>query len=347
MRGAYLRQRVGVIVSVGVLLLLNVPSPSVIQAENLSGRSVTVSDTLPSAIASHQFTFTIPSYSDLGSIKFEYCDNTPHPNSYCTVPVGFSVANASLEQQSGETGFDLDVINNHAMVLGRNPTAPTGATNSYTFNNIVNPSQEHKMVYVRITTYESGDASGPYTDDGAVIFSTVRNIAVNGYVPPYLTFCVGVTVEINCANATGSLLDFGELSGARTKALTSQYSGSTNDPGGFTTGVMGVTMTSGNNTIPALTTPSVARPGTGQFGMNLRANSSPGIGSEREGPGTSAAIGPVNVPNQFYFGNQIISGSPQSTDYNRFTVSYIVNVGASQRPGIYSTTLTYVAVAAF
>lgn len=341
----FLRARYWLMAVIVICAIL--PARAHVDAAALTNKSVTLSDSTQSAVVSSIFRFTLPSYADIGSIEFEYCDNTPFPGTACTAPAGLSVAGAELSAQTGETGFMLDTPTANKLVISRPSVAGTTIPVSYTFDNIINPSEPNLPVYVRISTFTSENAAGARGDTGAVVFSTSRNITVSGYVPPYLIFCVGVTVETNCSSSSGNLLNFGELNTGQTRALTSQYSGSTNDPGGYTTTLSGVTMTSGNNIIPPMTTQDVSRAGVGQFGMNLRANSSLGIGSDPSGPGSSAPATPFDAPNRYTFQNGIISGSSIATDYKKFTASYIVNVASRQRPGIYSTTLTYIATAAF
>lgn len=320
---------------------------NMVSAEKLSSRSVVIGNSTQNAVTSHVFNFAIPSYDTVGAILFEYCENTPFTRTTCVAPPGLNVSDAVLNAQSGETGFTLDAPTSNRLALSRSSSATVPGSVSYGFTNITNPSGANKPVYVRISTHAS-DITYPVIDEGAVAFSTAENIAVSGYVPPYLVFCVGVTVEINCSGATGNVLNFGDLSPREARSLTSQYSGSTNDPGGYTTATQSGTMTSGNNIIPAINGGSdVSRPGTGQFGLNLRANSSPANGRDPEGPGSSAPTNAVGTPNRYNFDNQIISRATTATDYKRFTATYIVNVPPSQRPGIYNTTVTYIAVAAF
>lgn len=314
----------------------------------LSTRSVTVDSATVNAVTAHTFRFTIPSYQQLGSIKFEYCENNPFVNTPCTAPTGLNVSGATLAVQTGETGFTLMAPSSpNMLILTRSAVAASGVPVMYRFQNIQNPDTAPKTVYVRISTYIATDATGSTTDEGSVIFAASRNISVNGYVPPYLTFCVGVTIAVNCSSAEGSQLDFGELSKNATRALKSEYSGASNDVSGFATTIYGGTMTSGNNVIEPIASPSPSLPGTSQFGANVRANSNPGIGSEPQGPGTSTAAAQYGGQNQFFFGSQVISSSPISTDFKKFTVSYIVNIPANQRPGVYVTTITYIASASF
>lgn len=314
----------------------------------LTSRSVIIGNSAPSATTTHNFGFTLSSVSIVGSIELEYCSNSPITGDSCTAPAGFSTTSAVLQSQTGETGFIINPASSaNRIVLSRPPTPAAAIPVTYNFSNITNQNAPNSTVYVRIATYASNDATGPRTDEGAVAFATVSNISVAGYVPPYLTFCTGVTVALNCSSTNGSFLNFGELSSSQARYLSSQFSVATNDPGGYSTTVNGPTMTSGNNLISSLSTPRSSQPGTSQFGMNLRANSNPPVGSDPSGVGTGAISGGFNNPNQFYFNNQVVAQSTSSSDFNAFTVSYLVNINRGQRPGVYSTTLTYIASAAF
>jgi hypothetical protein len=318
-------------------------------ADTILNRSVRIGNSRANANTFQEFTFTLPTAGNIGSIEFEYCADTPFTDTACFAPVGLDVSGATLASQSGLTGFSVHPsTTTNKVVLTRTPGANLAfQAVLYRLNNMVNPSAD-AQTYVRISTYASDDASGAYTDDGAVLFATVPGVSVEGYVPPYLTFCTGLTVAINCSSTEGNSINLGELSKNSANYSSSQYAGATNDPGGFTTSVAGTTMTSGTNTIPALSAQAPSRPGTSQFGINLRANTNPPIGKNRAGGGDSAALAGYNTPNLFKFTpNQIISRSTLSTDFNRFTVSYLVNASQNQKSGIYSTTLTYIAVAAF
>lgn len=317
-------------------------------AAPLTSKSVTIGTSAPSASTNHTFRFTLASVSDVGSIEFEYCSNSPFVGTACTAPAGFSAASAALASQTGETGFVISPGSTaNRIVLSRVPVATSAIPVRYSFNNVVNHDTPNSTVYVRVATFASADGTGPRTDEGAVAYSTASAIAVAGYVPPYITFCVGVTVALNCSSSSGVFLNFGELVTSQPRFLSSQFSVATNDPGGYATFVAGPTMTSGNNTIAALDPPGTSQAGISQFGINLKANSNPAVGAEPTGVGSGAIAAGYNTSNQFFFKNQVIAASPVSTEFNAFTVSYLVNVSSAQRPGVYSTTLTYIAVAAF
>jgi hypothetical protein len=331
-----------------IIILGSVIYPKTAQADPLTTKSVTVGSSLPGANTTHRFIFTLANVSPVGSIEFEYCINTPFVGTPCTPPTGFTASAASLQSQTGETGFSIHPnTTSNRIVLSRLPVATSAVPVTYNFDNIVNQSTTNSTSFVRIASFASDDGTGPRTDEGAVAYSTSSALSVEGYVPPYIIFCVGVTVNLNCTNTNGTLLSFGELTPLQPRFLSSQFSVATNDPGGYATFVSGPTMTSGNNIIPALESPRQSQSGSSQFGMNLRANSNPAVGSNPQGVGSGAIATGFNTPNQFFFRNQLVASSTISSDFNAFTVSYIVNIAREQQPGIYSTTLTYIASAAF
>lgn len=336
-------------VAMALLIILPIiPLSQKVHASPLSSRSVTIGSSVPDAVNRHTFDFTLANVSAVGSIEFEYCSNSPFVGTACTAPAGFSASSATLSSQTGEVGFIIDPTSTaNRIVISRPPLGVSAIPVQYAFDNIVNQSAPNSTVYVRVATFATTNGTGSRTDEGAVAYATSSGISVAGYVPPYLTFCVGVTVSLNCSSSTGVFLNFGELRTNQSRFLTSQFSVATNDPGGYTTFVAGPTMTSGNNTIPALDPPTSSQAGNSQFGLNLRANTNPSVGAEPTGVGSGAISGGYNTINQFFFKNQVIAASPISSDFNAFTVSYIVNVNGSQQPGIYSTTLTYIATAAF
>jgi len=328
--------------------LLNFPGQTF--ADFITNRSITLSSALPSVQANHAFQMTIPTTANLGSIVFEYCSNSPITVYPCVAPSGMDATAAILAAQAGNTGFSIDNINSTAnkLVLTRTVSSGIITPSAYQFNNITNPSTPGQTVFVRIYSYSSTDGSGAYNDRGAVAFSIQSVFNIGAYVPPFLKLCVGISVAPNCSSQTGDSIDLGTLSENSARSGVSQFSTATNDPSGYVIYALGTTMTSGNNIIPALNLPAASFPGTGQFGINLRANLIPSIGQEPVGVGTGAPTANYNIPNRYTFssGDSITSSSLPS-DYNRMTVSYIVNIPSKQPPGVYATTITYVATVQF
>jgi hypothetical protein len=335
------------VVMLSVMSLLNLFSQ--VEAADLINRRITVGTSQASTLTTHTFGFGITTSAAVGSIEFEYCDNSPIVGSPCSVPIGLNVNAATITSQTGETGFAVHpATNGNRILLSRAPSATTPQTVSYRFANVMNPSDAQQTVFVRVSTYASNDGSGLRGDAGAVVFSTARNLTTTGYVPPYLTFCVGLTVAANCSTTEGNFIDFGELLRTNAATGTSQFAGATNDVTGYSVAVYGNTLTSGNNVIPPLASGGASVVGTSQYGLNLRQNSAPSVGQNPGGIGTTTVQPGYGTPNNFRFvPGETIASSPLPTNFNKFTVSYLINVSAAQKPGVYAATMTYIATASF
>ncbi|HIA91977.1 TPA: hypothetical protein EYO12_02565 [Candidatus Saccharibacteria bacterium] len=356
--------------SIGItaLLISSVPFPYFakhVTAADIGDRSIELSSSTPSQLAvNHDYTFDLELGGNVGSIEFEYCSNSPIPSEPCTAPSGIDVTNASIDDQSGEADqpiADSFVVhpstyngtytdNNYIVVNRVAAQNTTVATTSFDFGNLINPDTAGSH-YVRIRTYDSTDGriTGNVVDQGGLAFALNTRFNIQAYVPPFLTFCVGTTILANdCGTATGFQLSFGELSSNTTKTGTSKFLAYTNAEFGYAVSVLGTTMTSGNNTITNMASPTASQTGTKQFGLNLRANTQPVVGLEPAGPGTATVASNYNTPNVYKFiSGDTVAVSPIPSDRKTFTASYIVNIPENQPKGIYSTTLTYVATATF
>ena len=201
--------------------------------------------------------------------------------------------------------------------------------------------------YIRITTHASNDATGPNIDSGGMAYSLSSKISLSTEVEPYLLMCSAVTIQsTDCATASGTKLDFGTFSSDTSSSLNSQIVAASNSPTGIAISVLGSSLTSGNSTIDRLTSPTINREGRSQFGLNLRDNSDPNIGSDPTGTITPSAS--YNLPNRYMFtSGSVIASSSTFTDLSKLTISYVVNVDEDQEPGIYTSTLTYIGLATF
>ena len=339
-----------------VLLLSAVPVfdiQEVSAAPGLPNRSLTLETSEISEAGAYTFQFDITSAANLGSIQFEFCSNNPLPFEPCTPPTGFDISTAvfGAGDQTGETGFTIDggATTANDLLIVRGAAAPaTPQTVSYTFDPTTNPDTVGSY-FVRLYTFSSIDGSGASVEEAGIAFAVEEDFTVTAFVPPFLEFCVAINIpNPDCLTATGSFADLGELSETNTRAATSQFATATNGVGGVAVSVLGTTMTSGVNVIPGMSTRAASSTGTSQFGLNLRDNATPNVGIDSIGLGTIVPTGDYNVPNQFTFRDgDTIAVSGISTNFNRLTASYIVNVNSSQAPGVYTTTLTYVATATF
>jgi hypothetical protein len=323
-------------------------SPRVYGAQ-LPFRSMQLSDDEASVSANYFLKFFSASPGTLGSIEIQFCSNSALIGDPCTPPVGFDDSAATLINQSGATGFSIsNASTTNELILTRTPSAASTGFVTYEFSGVTNPSSSGSY-YVRVQTFASNDVSGPATDFGSMAIDILNNIAISTEVPPYLIFCTGVTITgFNCANAEGDFIDFGELSFTKASSASSQMLIATNAQSGYGITVDGPTMASGTNIITGLTTGDVSRPGNGQFGFNLSANSTPSGGSDPSGLGTGTPTPAYDQPNIFQLNSgDLIAASPVPDNLRKFTADYIVNVPPAQAPGIYVTTLTYIALATF
>lgn len=336
---------------VALMLLVLLVLPFLISgttAQELPNRSLQLLNPVPSATTTYNFNFDIGTAGPLGSIKFEFCQNSPVVGDTCDAPNGLTTASASLIAQSGETGFTL-VPGSPAnrILITRVPSAASQHSVSYSFNNVKNTTITGST-YVRITTYASIDASGSTTDEGGIAYAIINALNVSAEVPPYLDFCVGISIpSFNCGSASGQYIDLGELKPTVTASGISQFMAATNADSGYVVTLSGQTLTSGNNVIDAMSGAN-SKLGQSQFGINLVGNSSPNVGIDPAGPGVASPTSPYGLANKFAFNDgDHLAVSPSSDNYRRFTTSYVVNVSSNQQPGFYSATVTYICLATF
>lgn len=346
----WLSKRLPQIVIFGLLLITVLqlyPTPAF--SDRLGSRTLNVTNSVSGGVSNYKISFDISTVSTLGSMLIQFCTLSPNIDDPCIAPIGFSASGATLVDQTGQTGFSLSAGSTiNSFILGRTAAPDTVGPVSYSFNNVVNP-RDAGSYFVRIRTYASGTGSGNASDYGAIAFAINSDLTISAEVPPYLIFCTGVSIpDLQCTSAAGDYINFGELSAVRPILGTSQILSGSNAKSGYNVSLSGTTLTSGNNAITALAVADVSRPGTPQFGLNLRANASPNGGSEPNGPGGGSPIGSYNSPNFYSFnpGDVIITTS-KPDEMRRFTASYLVNVPKSQAPGVYVSTVTYICLGNF
>ncbi len=225
---------------------------------------------------------------------------------------------------TGSTGAQIIVkIGNHATVGGNGDTQ------------ITNPNTTgNKTIAI----------GGNFGDTGtiAVYIVTDDQINLSALVDPSIT----VTI-------TGNSVDFGTLSSSTVSTGTSEFAVGTNSASGYNVTIDGDTLThtNGIDVIDEIgNTAVVSNPGTEQFGINLRDNTSPNIGADPSG-GVGAVASGFNEVDKFKFytaGNpQIIANSATSSDLTTFTISFIANIAPQTDAGLYTTTLTIITTSLF
>ena len=374
-----------VVLGLGVITLLaglaiQVLLPSMSYANQITTRSLTLQagatdgGSKPGGVVNHLFAFTLPSVGNpnVGSIKFQYCTTAANSPSSpaCVMPTGLVTTSATMGTQTGATGFTLvNTTNGSPYITRTTASIPAGTAVTYQLLTVTNPTTTNYTFFVRITDYASTDTTGAVIDSGTVAASTAQPIILTGTMPESLVFCTGGSVGTtsgvpDCATATSGSVSFDRLfSPIDTAVTTSQMAASTNAGSGYIITVNGVTLTSGANTISAMTVAggTAGVRGTSQFGLNLKANtvatSTPAVGTEvaPAANGTNyrgEAVGGYSTVDKFKFiDNNTVAdsanGGAGGTDAQIFTVSYIVNVPGSQPAGTYTTTLTYICTPTF
>jgi trimeric autotransporter adhesin len=367
------RVRVGIGAVFGILLTLLLPLLSVntATAAQITNRSLTLQaggtdgGSKPGGVVNHFFSFEVGTTASVGSIQFEYCTLAVGT---CTTPTGLDTTSATMGTQAGATGFTLVNTTNGAPYITRTAASITATTPvNYQLVTITNPTAANLTFFVRISTFAATNATGSAIDTGNVAATTATQVILSGTMPESLIFCAGGTVSTtsgvpDCSTATSGAVTFNQLfSPTSTATTTSQMAASTNAGTGYVITVNGATMTSGSNTVTSMSTATTSVFGTGQFGMNLMANttasSSPAVGTAiaPAANGTDLkgqAITGYNTVDTFKFtsgdsvANSAVSGAGP-TNAQIYTASYIVNVPGSQPAGTYTTTLTYICTPTF
>ncbi len=331
----------------GLLIAIVVASsPLTATAAGLTSRTDLMGSSQAGAVTTHVMSATTATTASIGSIKFEFCTTA---TGACTTPTGLSTTAATLTGQSGATGFSLVNTTNGAPYITRTATSlPASTAVSYTLSNVTNPTTANQTFYIRITTYTGTDGSTGAVDNGTVAVSTAQPVQLTGVTPEILIFCVGTSITTDCTSVSGNSIDFGDFDPLATRFGTSMMQALTNAANGYTITVNGTTLASGANTIPALTTQTASNIGTSQFGLNLRANATPGVGVEPGGTGSGTYHANYGAANQYRFNaGDVVAQASAPTNANTFTSSYIVNIGGAQAAGVYTATMTYICTASF
>ena len=362
----------GITVLLAGLVAQAVPSTSV-SAQQITDRKLTLmagsggdGGSKPGGVVNHMFNFTLPTAgSTVGSLKFQYCTTAaPVPLGIdCNLPTGMDTTTAVLGSESGVTGFSIVAGSpNGTVILSRTASTISAGAVAYRLDNIMNPTTAQTF-FVRISTWSGTDGTGTMNDSGTVAAATSTQIHITGTMPESLVFCTGQTVGTtngvpDCTTVTTGEVAFDRLfSPTDTATATSQMAASTNAGSGYVITVNGPTLTSGSNTINAISTTDTSKYGISQFGMNLVTNTTPTVGTDIAplSNGTNYRGQPLTgygTADSFTFntgdsvansGNVVLGG----TDAQIYTASYIVNVPGSQPAGTYTTTLTYICTPTF
>lgn len=346
--------RVASFICMMAFLVASLPSTPAYAAQ-LTDRALTLSNSDGGGTSvTYTFTFTPAASTTIKSVNIDICDSasdTCSPSG-TGVPSGFTSTSASVGTisgiGSGGTWTGTFTTNGRLRVANNSNTgSPTNV--SIGFTGITNPTADNTTFWARVTTY-SDNSWSTAIDSGTVAASTAAQITVSASVDETLTFCTGTSgiTSSSCASATGTSVSLGTLTTSSTGTGTSQIGVSTNADSGYSITVNGTTLTSGSNTLTALSAQTASSQGSSQFGINLKDNATPNIGSDPAGSGSATPTADYGTADQFKFVTaDDVASAASADDFRLFTVSYIANISGSTPPGTYTTTLTYIATATF
>ena len=248
-----------------------------------------------------------------------------------------------------------------ATVTGAINIAFGGGASDY----ITNPTNDNEDFFVRISTYSAANFTGA-VDSGTVASSTAQQIDITAKVQEVLNFSVGSTVtapSTTCApfsdNGALNLGDSdGVLSFTQAYDAHSYFRLSTNAINGSRVYYSGDTLKSGSNSIAAAGTSAVASDvGASQFGLAIDdSDTQSGSGHSftgltatspyNNGDGTITDGGTAEVA--FSTASTTapveIASASSTVTCDTGSVRYLGNISTTVPPGIYTTTITYIAV---
>ena len=259
----------------------------------------------------------------------------------------------------------------------------SATTADFTINNVQNPTSAVGTFYARIYTYTATagatgytaaapDTGGAHTDDGGVALSTANQVTVTAKVQETLLFCVftsNLTTGVSCPGTVSGVI-LGDSNGVLS-STTTNYLSNTNvttplyaQLGLASNAVSGVivkakstgTLTSGANTIAAtnggngVCLADVATAGTEQFGFNVTAGSG-GTGAQTADAGYACGAGShsfdtTNLTSTY--GDPVLSTAGPSTEpTTEALVQFMGKASTTTKPGVYSTTMTFIATGSY
>lgn len=342
-----------------------------VYAGTVAYRSITMSSSLPSTTgAEYTVQYTPASGTSIEGIIVDFCSNSPIVGATCTAPTGFSVGAATVTSYSTSmgTGWTTSAESTSTLELS-NTTAQTQSVStpdSFILTTATNPSATGSF-YARITTYAatpptatstpaySATAPGTYTDEGGVALSTTSVIDISATVQETLGFCVypgtsGATCGTSPSFTMGhSVNGVTIIDSAAVYTNPVDFSISTNADHGAAVNLEGGTLTSGSNTIPAMTAAGTITPGTADFGLYLSTLGTNVTATAPYGTTTSAYYldaGTAGTGTQNTFG-QTIANLSGPVNASVSTITYGVTASNTTPAGIYTATHQLIATATF
>lgn len=146
---------------------------------------------------------------------------------------------------------------------------------------------------------------------------------------------------LSFAVSGGTSINFGNLSTTATVTGTSTFNVIDYTSYGYIVQISGTPPTNGSHTFAAMSG-GASTIGTEQFGINLKANTTPSVGTNPSGGLGVAATGYSTQNSYKYNSGDTIASAPKSSGQTNFTISYIVNASTTTPTGTYTGPLTLI-----
>ena len=192
-----------------------------------------------------------------------------------------------------------------------------------------------------LTPYQASNGGGV---DVFVTQLADSPLIITGTANPSLTFIIGSTT-----------CNLGHFSATQTKSCTHTIAAASNATGGYVISyIPTTTLTSGANTITAMSSQTGSVVGSEQFGLNLKANTAAGsftatdFGADPSG-GSGTVMSGYQTANLFKFetAGADIAQTTGPSNLTTFTASFIANITTVSEAGTYTTPVTYNIVASY
>jgi hypothetical protein len=149
-------------------------------------------------------------------------------------------------------------------------------------------------------------------------------------------------------------IDFGTLTTSTTKTGTATFQVKSYLANGYQVVTASAPPKNGSYTLAGMATLGASAVGTEQFGINLKANTSPttfGANPVQVPDGTfsyGTATTEYSIANQYkYVNGDVIASSPRSSGETDYTISYIMNISNATPGGVYTMSHVLVATSTF
>lgn len=348
-------------------LLANAQQVNAYTGEQITSRSIQMSDPGPSDTSTYEVDFLLGSNHNIASIVLQTCSDSPIiGDSTCGAESGFSWSGVSIDNEDNVTlgamstsaNTDADTL---VVDVDGGATAMS-ASDQITFEvtGVTNPDNTGTF-YVRILTFSSTTDADSYATNGAgndgsavdaggIALSVTDDLVVTAKVQESLTFTVNQTA-VSLGDANGVL-----SSSTQYTDSTTTLSLATNAQGGVdVVATADGTLTSGSNTIDAIGTSCTAgSTGTEQFGFRVDDSGSSAITASAPyncstgnwGFDTSALAVGSGGAGDTAFGD-VIATTSGATATDTADVEFVGNIANTTEAGVYTSTMTFTATATF